>query len=287
MSQQLHIPPVVSIGMPVYNGEQYIKEAIDSLLSQTFKNFELIISDNCSTDETANICKEYERTDHRVKYIRQERNIGPSANFEFVFKKSSCSYFMWAAHDDKWDPNWLEVLLSDIKPDDLGIRGTPITIDENGNILRTTHISSFMKGEVIKAFWDEEKNAKAFYWYALFNRANLIKANLTLLDESVYGADSALIVHLVQYGNLRTTDATHQYYREHRNSVSGKLMNVWFDFKKLEYHFFPFSYYLYSYKIVSRKYKLLLVLSMPIKYLHSQLVLMGKAFKKLQNMIFG
>ena len=67
--------PKVRIGMPVYNGEKFIREAIDSLLAQTFSDFELIISDNCSTDKTQEICKEYASKDPRVKYLRQIENI--------------------------------------------------------------------------------------------------------------------------------------------------------------------------------------------------------------------
>lgn len=104
--------PVVSIGMPIYNGEKYIREALDSLLAQTFGNFELIISDNCSTDGTSQICREYTSKDSRVRYIRQDTNIGPTANFEFVLQEASGEFYMWAAHDDRWKCNFLEKLVA-------------------------------------------------------------------------------------------------------------------------------------------------------------------------------
>lgn len=110
-------PPVVSIGMPVYNGEKYIREALDSLLAQTFTDFELIISDNCSTDNTESICKEFISKDSRVKYIRQSTNIGPTANFEFVLHKASGEFYMWAAHDDRWQCTFLEKLVSILTDD--------------------------------------------------------------------------------------------------------------------------------------------------------------------------
>lgn len=278
--------PAVSIGMPVYNGEKYIIEAVDSLLAQTFTDFELIISDNCSTDGTSDICKEYTSIDSRVRYVRQDKNIGASANFMFVFQEASGEFFMWAAHDDLWDKSWLEVLVANISSSDIGIRGLPVTIDEHNNILRTTAVSSFMKSEVIKAFLDEEKNSKAFYWYSLFNKSLLAKVNFKLLNDKVYGADSALILHLIQYGSLRTIVSTNQYYREHSDSVSGILTKSWFNFDKLAYHFFPFTYYAYNYKVVSNKYKLLLVLSMPIKYFNSQFLLFMKLFKKIKTKVF-
>lgn len=103
--------PIVSIGMPVCNGSRYIREALDSLLTQTYSNFELIISDNASTDNTKQICEEYVKKDGRIKYIRQCENIGAFRNFKFVLDESVGEYFMWSAHDDLRDSNYIEVLL--------------------------------------------------------------------------------------------------------------------------------------------------------------------------------
>ncbi|WP_052184910.1 glycosyltransferase family 2 protein [Methylotenera sp. N17] len=99
---------IVSIGMFVYNGEDCIRDAIDSILNQTFKNFELIISDNASTDNTETICREYANADHRIRYIRQSKNIGASANSLFVLDNALGEYYMWAAHDDIKSPDFLE-----------------------------------------------------------------------------------------------------------------------------------------------------------------------------------
>ena len=103
--------PKVSIGMPVYNGEKYIRDALDSLINQTFTDFELIISDNASTDSTEKICREYMSIDNRISYFLQERNIGAIANFDFVLAHAKSSYFMWAAYDDEWDKEYLESAL--------------------------------------------------------------------------------------------------------------------------------------------------------------------------------
>lgn len=99
--------PMVSIGMPVYNGEVYVRDAISSLLKQTFTNFELIISDNDSSDETESICRQYAARDTRILYFRQKENIGAAANFQFVLEHAQAGLFMWAAHDDKWAENYL------------------------------------------------------------------------------------------------------------------------------------------------------------------------------------
>ena len=78
--------PRVSIGLPVCNGENYLKQALDSIMAQTYTDFELIISDNASTDRTAQICKEYANRDPRIRYYRNEKNLGAARNFNYVFE---------------------------------------------------------------------------------------------------------------------------------------------------------------------------------------------------------
>lgn len=106
--------PTVSIGMPVYNGAKYIREALDSLLVQTFTDLELIISDNASTDDTQAICEEYAQRDPRISYVRQSENKGALANFQFVLDQASGEFFMWAAADDRWDEHWIEAIYARI-----------------------------------------------------------------------------------------------------------------------------------------------------------------------------
>jgi glycosyltransferase involved in cell wall biosynthesis len=107
--------PIVSIGLPVYNDEKYLSKALDDLLSQTFPDFELIISDNGSTDRTGQICQQYAASDHRVYYFLQPANLGPHANFDFVLKKARGELFMWAAADDRWDKNFVAVLVEGLR----------------------------------------------------------------------------------------------------------------------------------------------------------------------------
>lgn len=100
--------PKVSIGLPVYNGEKFIKNALDSIMSQTYTNFELIISDNASTDLTQEICQEYAKNDKRIQYYRQTKNIGIYPNHKFVLSKSNSKYFLWIAADDLRHSTFLE-----------------------------------------------------------------------------------------------------------------------------------------------------------------------------------
>ncbi|MBT8583025.1 glycosyltransferase [Polynucleobacter paneuropaeus] len=117
--QKDHGVPLVSIGMPVYNSENYIREALESLLSQTFVDFELIISDNSSTDKTLQICREYASRDARIICIAQDKNIGPTANFNYVLNNSRAKYFMWAASDDRWHHECLEKFVGVLKANKL------------------------------------------------------------------------------------------------------------------------------------------------------------------------
>ncbi|MEI7993365.1 MAG: glycosyltransferase family 2 protein [Methylococcaceae bacterium] len=160
--------PQVSIGMPIYNGEKFIREALDSLLAQTFTNFELIISDNASTDCTEAICREYANQDNRVRYVRQSVNLGPVTNFEFVLNEAIGEYFMWAATDDKWDIKWIETLLKNAGPRTISY-GITIKIDVDGRILTKNPIP------------------KAFYIHKIARLLGLILSSPTAHNYVLYG----------------------------------------------------------------------------------------------------
>lgn len=94
------VDPRLTIGLPVYNGARYLSESLDSLLGQSFTDFEVLISDNASTDETENICRRYMGRDDRIRYVRQERNLGAAPNHNFVVEHARGEFFKWASHDD-------------------------------------------------------------------------------------------------------------------------------------------------------------------------------------------
>lgn len=104
----MKLSPLVSLGMPIYNGEQFLVEALDSLIGQTFTDFEIIICDNASTDRTPILCKDYVERDARIRYFRNDSNIGAAANFNKTFWMASGKYFKWCAHDDVCAPEYLE-----------------------------------------------------------------------------------------------------------------------------------------------------------------------------------
>lgn len=99
--------PKLSVGLPVYNGEHYLRQALDSLVGQDFQDFELIISDNASTDGTAEICREYAARDKKIRYLRSDTNRGVTWNFRNVLDVAQGEYFKWAAHDDECHPTML------------------------------------------------------------------------------------------------------------------------------------------------------------------------------------
>jgi glycosyltransferase involved in cell wall biosynthesis len=129
--------PRVSIGLPVYNGENYLAEALDSLLTQTFDDFELIITDNASTDRTPEICNRYLACDSRVRYYRNEVNLGSAGNYGRSFALARGEYFKWAAHDDLCAPTFLArcVEVLDSRPEVVWCHSRSRHIDPHGDPL--------------------------------------------------------------------------------------------------------------------------------------------------------
>jgi glycosyltransferase involved in cell wall biosynthesis len=126
--------PRVSLGMPVYNAERYIEEALESLLGQSFDDFELVISDNASTDRTGDICRAYVTRDERIKYFRMRRNYGVIENFNNVFRLSTGAYFKWAASDDVCGRDYLlrAVEVLDQDPSTVLVWAKTVGVDEQG-----------------------------------------------------------------------------------------------------------------------------------------------------------
>ena len=100
--------PRLSIGLPVYNGEDFLAESLDSLLGQTYEDFELIISDNASTDGTADICRGYAKQDSRIRYVRQPHNLGCAPNHNVLVQYARGELFKWVSHDDLYGRELIE-----------------------------------------------------------------------------------------------------------------------------------------------------------------------------------
>lgn len=130
--------PRVTIAVPVYNGEQFLQESIDSIVAQTFSDYEVIISDNASTDRTAEICREYAERDPRVRYVRQERNVGLARNYEHLVRLASGEYFKLVNADDLCDPRLVDecVKVLDAHPEVVLCYGKTVLIDAKGEVIR-------------------------------------------------------------------------------------------------------------------------------------------------------
>lgn len=129
--------PKISIGLPVFNGANFVAEAIQSVLAQTFTDFELVISDNASTDSTESICRDFAQRDQRIQYVRAAQNQGAAGNFNRTFELSSGKYFKWLAHDDTIAPTYLEraILALEQNPSVVLCHSKTAIIDLRGNLV--------------------------------------------------------------------------------------------------------------------------------------------------------
>jgi len=206
--------PLLSIGMPVYNGEKYVGQALDSLLTQNFKDFELIISDNASTDNTAEICKRYLERDNRIKYYRNEVNIGALVNFNNLVNYATAPYFMWASHDDMWEPSYISKLINIMESDKSIVLGFSDfdNIDEDDKQIRAyPKILKLSSSETIfkrlfKFIMFEESDGKANLIYGIM-RLNILKEiggfNKTLGE---FAADDLFLFSILFKGNFYIID---------------------------------------------------------------------------------
>ena len=143
-------PTQVSIGMPVYNAERYLPDALGSLQAQSYDDFELLIADNASTDATEDICRSYAAGDDRIQYVRQRHNLGAIANFNEVFRLTGGRYFKWAAHDDVCAPEFLARCVEVLDTDPSVVLACPriAGIDEDGRPTEYISIPGPGQGQV-------------------------------------------------------------------------------------------------------------------------------------------
>jgi len=199
--------PAVSIGMPVYNAEQYLPATIGAILAQDFRDFELIISDNASTDRSAEICEGFARQDSRIRFVRQPSNRGATVNFRFVLDQSRAPLFMWAAADDVRSPDFLSrtVAVLQRRPDVIA-----------ANCRTRFDIGAFERkrmGDGPIEHDDPAQRVLAFfgYWhangryYSLFRREALMR-NQALREEEYLASDWAIVLELLKLGKIVQAD---------------------------------------------------------------------------------
>jgi len=221
--------PKLSIGMPIYNAELFLRKRLDSLLVQTFTDFELIISDNASTDTTPTICEEYLRKDKRIRYFRQEKNMGVAWNFNFVLQQSKSEYFSWTAADDIILPDFLEknvnilesknnvvASISKIQPYELKSDNVHVdTIDSKfRNLIRKLRKSLKTMGVYsIQGSYEDKvgiylRKSTCEIIYGVFRTQKL---QHSIVNRSFIGNDWATMLNVLKYGDFNVIDEVLMY----------------------------------------------------------------------------
>lgn len=222
-----HIP-AVSVGMPVYNGAKYIREALDSLLAQTFTDFELVISDNASTDETQKICSEYVGKDRRIKYVCQADNLGSSGNFNYLLAHAKGVYFTWLACDDFMEPTYLEKMVQHLDQfEDVTVCACDFkVVDDKGGVIRIEHL------EAIYPSSDWSHSQEHFFMfpltnvyfaiYGMYRRREIensgIKTKTTWLGLTS-GIETPFLCRVAAIGKIVAIPEILRAYRNHPQSV--------------------------------------------------------------------
>jgi len=206
--------PLLSIGLAVYNGATHLRESIDSLLAQDIGDLELIISDNASTDETGAICLEYAAADKRVRYSRNETNIGAAANFNRVFELSRGAYFMWGSDDDLWDPQFARLCIDrlELAPAAVMCTSQVTLIDADGDVITDTPYESVdTEGmSVDRRVFEMTKQAAWFDTYSVI-RPGALRATQLMLP--TFGMDVRLQLELLLQGESLVVPLKLRCYR--------------------------------------------------------------------------
>ena len=219
----------VSIGLPVYNGENYVRRAIASVLEQTYEDFELLISDNGSNDGTGDICLEYAARDPRVRYIRHDENHGATWNFNSVFAEARGRYFCWLAHDDAWAPKFLERCVDVLErcPDVVLCFSNVVVVDES---------DAPVDELAIRMRTDSRRVSERFYdvlmvWHDCLPIFGLVRRDAlaqTPLIGPYSSGDHVLLARLALIGRYHIVD-DHLFISRRHPLQSNKMFNVWVD----------------------------------------------------------
>ncbi|MBT8398960.1 MAG: glycosyltransferase, partial [Rhodothermia bacterium] len=219
--------PAVSVGLPVFNGELFLAEAIQSLLSQSFEDLELIISDNGSSDDTESICREFAVSDSRVRYTRFDTNVGASRNFNRVFELSKGRYFKWAAHDDVHLPEYIEKCVEVLESDSAAVVAytRAYSIDDSGSRLRdawgeSPELNSPSVDLRFRRCIGQQVNPIPLPIFGVMRSSALSRSRLFV---DTPDSDRALLAELALHGRFRELEEVLFLQREHRRRAGPRL----------------------------------------------------------------
>jgi glycosyltransferase involved in cell wall biosynthesis len=212
--------PLVSIGLPVYNGERFVAEAIQCVLDQTFSDWELIISDNCSTDRTVAICRQFADQDSRIRLYQNARNMGVCFNYSEVFRLSRGQYFKWMAHDDLFASRFIESCIQELEKGESVVLAFPkmCHVDAGGRVLRRQASELSVLGATAesraKQFLRSAAQNTDFLWlaYGVIRRDVLQQSGSMGLYA---GSDQVLLFKISLCGGIKQINEEMFFRREH------------------------------------------------------------------------
>lgn len=229
-------PPVLTIGFPVYNGEAFMREAMDSILGQSFSDFVLIISDNASTDATEEICREYAKRDPRIVYHRQAKNMGGAWNFNRVVDLADSPFFKWISHDDVTGAGFLEQCMTEMAaapPDVILCYPRCMLIDEEGRVLEEVTDGLDLRQERphdrFRAYLDNYRMSNPLF--GIF-RTHLLRR--TALHGAYASSDKVLMAEMALVGKFWELPDRLFFRRDHagmsrKANVTPHEIASWFD----------------------------------------------------------
>jgi glycosyltransferase involved in cell wall biosynthesis len=183
MDETVSVAPKVSIGIPAFNDERFVGSAIKELLDQSYRNIELIISDDASTDGTAAICKSF-LSDPRVLYFYQKTNIGAVANFRFTLERATGQYFMWATSDDRHDPDFIDKLVDLLQsnPGSVSAFSPYDDIDEEDRFLSKNEQNYKGRSAIVQLyrFWSNPSAGRDVWINGIHDRKVLLQTHLPI-----------------------------------------------------------------------------------------------------------
>jgi hypothetical protein len=224
----------IAVGLPVHNGENYIRDAIETLLSQTFGDFRLVISDNASIDATEEICRYYERRDPRITYHRQSENIGAAPNFNFVFEASRSKYFKWCAHDDVLGPDFLRQCYDRMEEDPrISVcHSLTVMINKDGDVVGTYDDQIPLDGD------SATERFTRVLWVDHFTEIWGLMRSCAIKDTRLYrsyvGSDRTFLAEMLLRGRMAYIHDYQAFRRQHPECYSCALRShsekvKWFD----------------------------------------------------------
>jgi len=235
--------PLITIGIPIFNEEKFIKQCLESILSQTYTNFEVIISDNVSTDNTSKICEEFAKMDDRIRYVRQKKHLYFWSNFGYLLNQSQSVYFVWHAADDIWENTFLEKNIFSLEQNKKFV-GSISQIERYGGDVKNFDVIStdsffqkkykkfrsvfrpFTLSSICGEYFDKAQKflnvPTAILMYSVF-RTNELKKYF--VEKKMAAIDYALILNILESGDLNVLDEILLKYYTRGRASKGYIAN--------------------------------------------------------------